>query len=472
VTDTEQKPQTAAQRTALALRVARDNLLVYTRLCDPRYIVGRVHRYLAAKFLAVANGKCRRLIVNMPPQHGKSRLTAVEFATWMLGRDPRLNIVLTSYSGDLAKDRAGEARDRLASETYKAIFDTRLAYRWQPRSGWRTHQGGSYRAVGRTGGLTGRPCDVLIIDDPHADFADANSPTQREAVWQWYLSTAFTRLSPTGIVVVIMTRWHTDDLVGRLTDPKRVAELIDAGQGDAVFEVVNLPALAKETDLLGRQEGDALFPERYPVKRLQEIRATQTSFLWSALYDGSPVPLGGHYIDSRHFNVVGADEVPADLFWVRYWDLATDEKEISDYTASVQLAIDERGAVWIRSGISGQWLWPKARGMIKTIAETERCIVGIEAVAGFKTAYQNAREVVPSDIMLVEIGVDKDKLTRALEWIALTENRKTYIVRGDWVTSFFAECEQFPVGAHDDMVDAVSGAYAMAKHHRREIWVA
>lgn len=466
------QPKSAAEKRALALKIARDNLLVYIRLCDPRYIVGKVHRYLASKLRDVATRKIRRVIIDMPPQHGKSRLTAVEFGTWMLGREPTLNVVLTSYSGDLAKDRAGEARDRLASETYKAIFPTRLMWRWQPRSGWKTAAGGSFRAVGTTGTLTGRPCDMLIIDDPHKDFAEANSPTIRESVWQWFLSTAFTRLAPDGVIVIIMTRWHVDDLVGRLTDPKRIAELRDAGCDEANFEVINLPAIAEAGDPLGRAEGEALFPERYGVKRLREIRATLTAFLWAALYEGKPVPLGGHYIDSRDFNLIGGDEVPADLFWVRYWDLATEAKRLNDFTASVQAALDSAGNLYLRAGIDGQWDWPKSRGMIAAAAHNERVIVGIEAVAGFKTAFQNVREVVSPDIMLIETTVDKDKLTRALPWIALTENRRVFVVRGDWVTSFFAQCEAFPMGAHDDWIDAVSGAYSLATRHNREIWVA
>ena len=466
-------PLTEAKKRDAIAKIARDNILIFTKLCDPKYIIGRVHRYLAQKFRAVAEGKIKRLIVNLPPQHGKSRLTAVEFATWMLGRNPALNIVLTSYSGDLAKDRSGEARNRVGSETYREIFDTRLAARWQPRSGWMTSGGGSFRAVGITGTLTGRPCDMLIIDDPHKDFGEANSPTMRESVWQWYLSTAFTRLAPNGVIVIIMTRWHTDDLVGRLTDPARVAELRDAGHEDAAFDVVNLEALAPDKDdLLGRAPGEALFPERYHVKRLAEIRATLTAYLWSALYCGRPVPMGGHYIDSADFHVVGDDDVPADLFWVRYWDLATSENAMADYTRSVRVALDEQGNLWIAGGIGGQWEWPKSRAMMKATAEAERIIVGIEAVAGFKTAFANAREVISADIMLIETSVEKDKLTRALPWIALTENRKTFVVRGEWITSFFAECEQFPMGAHDDWIDAVSGGYALAKNHKREIWVA
>jgi len=468
VTDQEKRKTT--------IEAARDSLLIYIQLCDHRYIISAVHRFLAAALRRVAQGKCKRLIITMPPQHGKSRLIAVEFATWLLGQNPHLNVVLASYSGDLAKERSGEARLRLASEVFQEFFDTRLRYRWQPRAGWMTSKGGSYRAVGVEGTLTGRPCDVLIIDDPHKDHAAANSPTQRESVWQWYLSTAFTRLSPDGIIIVIHTRWHVDDLAGRLTDPARRKEMADQGIEGSDFEVINLPAIAEEADVMGRTEGAALFPERYGERRLREIKATLTSFLWSALYMGQPVPHGGHYINGADFNVIERESAPDSLSWVRFWDLATDENAMNDETASLQVAIEKIDAktsnVYVRDGLSGRWNWPKSRGMIKNTAEAERVLVGIEAVAGFKTAYQNAREVIAEDIVLAEVGVSKDKLTRALPWIALTEHRRVFLIRGDWVTKFIAQCEQFPLGANDDLVDAMSGGYALAEQNQREVWVA
>lgn len=467
-----------------AATLGKRDLLSYAEVCDTNYVVSRFHTKLAQKLEAVANGTLRRLIVNVPPRHGKSRLTTVELPTWMLGREPTRKIILTSYSNNLASKHSKEARGRVQRPIYRAMFpETQLNPRDAGADEWTTLKGGLYKATGIGGSLTGHGAELLIVDDPFKDFEEAHSPTVRENVWQWFLSTAYTRLAPEGAIVIIMTRWHQDDLVGRLLDPKRVQELRDAGGIGEDWEVLNLPAIAKDNDPIGRPVGEALFPEKFPATRLNAIRVTLGSYLWAALYDGNPIPKGGNYVDGANFIIRQKDSIPDGMGWMRFWDLATSTKVMSDYTAGVRGALGpapdapkdwrDNPKDWpmeyfyLMDFIYGQWEWPRSRERIKSTAMLERILVGVEAVAGFKTGYANLKEVMPEDIAVQDFGVDKDKLTRALPWIALTEAKKVVLVAGDWITAFKQQVEAFPTGAHDDMVDAVSGVYNMLKAGRK-----
>ena len=473
------------QKVKAACAIARTDLLEYARLCDYRYVASKVHRYIATKLTSGV----RRLIINVPPRHGKSRLTTVELPTFVLGEDPLRKILLTSYSTNLASKHSKEARARMQQPIYREMFpETELNTRDMGAEEWTTTKGGLYKATGIGGSLTGHGGDLLIVDDPFKDYEEAHSETIRENVWNWFLSTAYTRLSPGGTVIIIMTRWHVDDLIGRLLDPKRQQEMRDAGiDDDEQWELVNLKAIADSNDdPLGRAPGEALFPEKFPLSRLKSIRQMLGTYLWTALYEGRPVPKGGNYVNPEHFHIIARDIVPEGLCWMRFWDLATSTKATADYTAGIKGAMGpapvpaglndaERNiylektpydCLYLADMITGQWEWQRARATIKSTAELEQIFVGVEAVSGFKTAYSNLREVISADVAMQDFGVDKDKLTRALPWIALTEARKVYLVAGDWVPGFKSQVEAFPTGTHDDMVDAVSGVYSMLKNGR------
>lgn len=460
--------QTIAKRLRVS-RECRDSLMFYTQLCDLRYLRSAAHQFVAERLQRVAEGQTKRLILNMPPQHGKSRLTTVELPTWLLGKRPDAKIVVASYSQDLSSRHSKLARARIAEPFYQTIFpDCRLVSTDKAAHNWSTTAGGGYKAVGVGGSLTGHGADLVIIDDPLKDFAEAHSPSMREKVWDWFLSVAFTRLAPDGAVVIIMTRWHVDDLVGRLLDPERAEQMASGGVDDREsWELINLPALAQTGDPLGRKPETALFPERYSAQRLRDTRETLGTYKWSALYEGQPVPRGGNYINSEDFNIIGPDAVPKDMRWMRFWDLAASSKSTADFTAGVKGALSDDGSLYLQDMAFGQWAWPKARQIICDLGAAEEVTVGIEAVGGFKTGYENLRETMRSDISMREIGADKDKLTRALPWIALAEAGKVFLVRGKWNSEFMLQAEVFPNGKHDDMVDAVSGVYQMLKKQCR-----
>jgi len=443
---------------------ARGRLLTWIALRDQQYKPGPVHHHLAALLEKVSARKLRRLVITIPPQHGKSRLAAVEWPAWVLGNRPQENIALASYAADLAQRHTRQARDVMETPLYKFVFP-RCSLNPDVTAGgdYETTGGGGYRGVGIGGPLTGRRVDLLVVDDPLKNFAEAMSRVHRENVWQWFLSTAYTRLQENGCCVIVQTRWHRDDLVGRLTNPERIAEMKDAGI-DEHWHIVNLPALAGEADPLGRAPGEALAPSRFDQTRLGVIKATLGSFLWSALYQGTPRPSEKGQFSGESVHYVEPGQEPDGLFWVRFWDLATKEKQNLDRTASIEAALDDAGNLWLRRPMAGRWKWGTSRSVIaETAVANPEIMVGIEAVGGFSVAAQNAREVIPPEIMVRQVTVALDKLTRALPWLALAEAGKFYLVRDRNTADFIAELEDFPDGEHDDYVDAVSGAYKLAK---------
>lgn len=448
----------------MARAAAQHDLISYAELSDTRYHTEPVHCHIAEKLMAVADGRIKRLIITIAPQHGKSRLTVLEFGTWMMGRKPPIQIAHTSYSADQALKMGRLARNRIVSACYQHLFPATRLSPWETRAQhWGTSAGGFFRSVGVGGTITGFPADLLLVDDPLKDLQEAHSPARREFVWEWFWSTAYPRLSKDGAIVVIMTRWHPDDLVGRLTDPQRVEELRLAGIDEERWEVVNLPAIAEEKDAIGRQPGEALAPHRFPIKRLLGIRASTISYLWSSQYQGKPTAKGGNFVSASSFTVVEA--VPDNLLWVRFWDLASTERESADFTASVAMAVDSNGMFWVRDLVNIHLSWPHARSLLLERAASEPWVkvVGVEAVGGFKAAFSDLASAWAAETMLVEVDVESDKLCRALGWMVLVDNRKFCVLRGPMVKEFFAQAERFPKGDHDDMVDAVSGAHRLLR---------
>lgn len=454
-----------SQELEIYFEEARRDLMFYIEACDSTYIASKFHRFLASKLQRVEEGKCKRLIISAPPRAGKSRLCAREFPTWYLGKHPEKEIIVAGHTQEFVNDEFSKpSRARIQDEMYQAIFKTRLQDGSANIQTWRTTKRGKYSVAGIGSRITGTGAHLLILDDPIRDFQDAHSEKVLDGIWDWFWSTAYTRLSPDGAVIVIMTRWSEQDPVGRLTDPKRVQELKDSGLmlKEDEWEVVNLPALAEsENDPLGRKMGESIFPERWSREKYLSIQAQVGPYKWAGLYRGAPTRLGGNYIKVGMIRTVSPEEVPKDIEWVRAWDLATDEKSHLDYTVGVSAALGPDGTLYIKDVIRGQWRWPESREIIKTTAVAERIPIGIEAIGGFKTAYQNLMEVLPNYILCREYGADKDKLSRANPWIAMVDRGKVAFVNGPWITDAIIELSTFPKSLHDDQVDSISLAYQM-----------
>ncbi len=241
------------------------------------------------KLLALAERRIRRLIITMPPRHGKSELCSRYFPAWYLARFPDHRIIWTSYEAEFAASWGGKARDVMA-EYGPPLFGLGVREDATARHSWNIaeHDGGMATA-GVGGPITGRGANLLGLDDPIKNAEQANSPTYREKTWDWWQSTAYTRLEPDGVVLVILTRWHEADLAGKL-----IAESAsDESDDEEKWHILNLPALAEGNDPMGRKEGEALWPDRWPADKLEKRKRRFGSYVWSALYQQRPAPEEG-----------------------------------------------------------------------------------------------------------------------------------------------------------------------------------
>lgn len=269
---------------------ARSDLLAFTQYTFSQYQAAPHHRRIARTLEAVERGEIDRLIVTMPPRHGKSEGVTIRFPAWALGRNPKRQIITACYNADLASGFGRSVRNIVKTPAYGQIFDTKLARDSQAANRWGTIAGGAYIAAGVGTAITGRGADIFIIDDPLKDRAEAESELRRQAVWDWYTSTAYTRLMPGGAVIIVQTRWHEDDLAGRLLDHQ--------AKGGDQWHRLDLPAIN------GR--GEALWPERYPVSALNRIKAAIGPRDWSALYQQTPSPDDGDFFRREWFDMFEA----------------------------------------------------------------------------------------------------------------------------------------------------------------------
>lgn len=408
-----------------------------------------------------------RLIINMPPRHGKSERASIRLPAWILGREPDAQILATAHTARLAGKNSRRAQRLMETPTYCHTFPaTRLAS-GRKAEGPVTRTAaefdvvgrkGSYVAAGVGGSIVGYGATHCIVDDPIKSREQAESPTFRDKVWTWFTDDLMSRLEPGGRVVIIMHRWHEDDLCGRLAARQR--------EGGEKWTTIRLPAIADEIGAPGswtgdlRQPGEALWPARYPADRLEQRRKALGQYGWLSLYQQEPIPAGGTHIKDIWFEIV--ERAPEGLSWVRAYDLAVSTKTSADYTVGVSMARSKDGIYYLRDLVRRRVEWPDACKMIIQAAALDPYgRIGVEDYGTQAGFVQELQRLVSGHIKGYK--VPGDKLTRALPWIAKTEAGKIKIVRGDWVHDFLAECVSFTGHGdiHDDQVDAVSIAYSM-----------
>lgn len=442
----------------IRLAKARKGLSYFTLHTKPDYLLGWVHKEICDeldRFLQdVADKKSPRLIITMPPRSGKSELVSRRFPAFALGRNPELQIIATSYSSDLSQRFNRDVQRVIDDEKYFDLFpNTRLSnsrVRTDSRGSYiRTSDlfeivghAGAYRSCGVGGGITGQGADILIIDDPIKDRAQAGSKTIRDSIWDWYTSTAYTRLSPGGGVIVMATRWHTDDLIGRLIQRM--------GEGDT-FRIVNYPAIA-EHDELHRKAGEALHPERYPLSTLLQIQKTIGSRDWEALYQQHPVPDGGALFKLEWFRRWTATSLPPEFdHTLMSWDMTFKDSKNSDYVV---------GQVWGKKGpnfylldqVRGQWDFVKTKEMVRVLAHKWPRVVRklVEDKANGSAVISELKSTVSG---FVPITPTESKEARASSVTPYFEAGNVFIPEDSaapWVPHYVSELLEFPAGSHDD----------------------
>lgn len=466
----------AAAERLLARRRARASLLAFTQFTYPQYVADPVHELMAATLDRVVAGEVSRLMVFAPPQHGKSELTSVRLPAFWLGRKPDDPVILTSYGATLAESKSRQVRDILISDEFRALFgdlspvdepvalrpDSRAVARWQ-LAGHR----GALLAVGVGGPVTGHGARLGIIDDPFENWEQASSQTHRDRVWEWYRGTFRTRIWEGGAIVLIMTRWHEDDLAGRLL----------RDQADE-WTVLRLPALAESqeerdyndrrmglamgaVDPLGREPGEALAPRRYSANEMALIRRDVGSLVFAAEYQGAPTAAEGTLVKRAWLPIVQA--APSQVLGrVRYWDKAASTKASAKFTAGVRIAYGADGVIYVEDVKRGQWSTGERRAVMKQTAQLDGIgvVIGIEQEPG-----SSGLDSVQDDIRLLAgyaAFADRpsgDKDTRLLPLAAQAEAGNVRLLAGAWNEAFIDEMTAIPNGRYRDQADAAAAGF-------------
>lgn len=482
-----------AANEVLKRRQARSGLLNFTTYTMPTYSVNWHHDLICRKLDQWARGEIKRLMLFTPPRHGKSELASRRLPALMFGLNPSMNVISCSYSADLAGRMNRDVQRVMDSKAYKRLFpDSRLGGKnvRTHSGGWMRNSelfeivehGGSYRAAGVGGGITGMGFHRGIIDDPVKDAEEANSPTIRQNVWDWYTSTFWTRQAPDAGILIIQTRWHVDDLAGRLM--KLAEEDPDADQ----WEVVNLEAVKTErsnTPGDPRLPTQSLWEARYGRDFLKNARSTLGTAQFEALYQGSPTQEGGNWFKEAWFapkwslgGVHGDSGESYVLRWpdgrsnLYYWDNlnrfviidpAASEKQAADYTAMGVFATTPTNELLVLDVVRERLSLDRILPRLKELNLKWRPHwIGMEA-NGFQVALSNEAKHMQGMPAVLELSHrGKGKVVRATPAIIKAEGGGILLPeRAEWKKKFLEELVQFTGDGdkHDDQVDVL--AYAV-----------
>ena len=442
----------------LKIREARNNLLSFISVTYKDYKIGWVHQEICETldlfFKDLIDGKRPRLIITMPPRSGKSEIVSRRFPAYFLGKYPDLSIISVSYSATLAEDFCRDVQRIIDSDEYKAIFpNTKLSDK-KDKNYKRTsdifeivdHKG-VYCSAGVGGGITGKGCDILIIDDPIKNRQEANSENTRKKIFDWYSSTAYTRLSPIGGVIMMCTRWHLDDLIGKVLSDKN----------QKPFHVISYPAIA-EHDEPHRKQGEALHPERFSLEILNEIKSTLSASDWLSLYQQRPTPEGGAIFEVSKLRYFDESSEPKRFDQiVGSWDMTFKENKTSDFVV---------GQLWGRKG-SEFYLLDMVRDrmdFVKTLKvfinfanKHKNCNCWLVEDKANGTAIISTLKKHISGI--IPITPKESKQERAYAITPYLEAGNIFFPKNqNFTKDLEEEMLQFPAGVHDDTVDSMTQA--------------
>ncbi len=454
--------ENTARRELAQRALARKHLIASVLRFNPEYLAGWVHRDICErleKFMAAVEAKENpRLMLQMPPRHGKSTLASIEFPSFVLGHHPNWELIVCSYAESLALDFSRAVRERMRDKEFKVLFPhTVLDKDNQNAQGWKLTKKGGFLPAGVEGPITGKGAHILIIDDPIKNAAEAESELKRTNIMRWYETTAYTRLAPGGGVLVIQTRWHLDDLSGRLE-----ANML-ANEGDT-FEIVRYPAIATE-DEKHRKKGEPLHAARYNKAQLKMIRKVSER-AWTALYQQNPVPDEGAAFQQSMIQYYRPEQLPESLTKVAAWDLAIGQKEVNNKTVGLTWGKDIIGQFWFVDCRHGHF---DAFEIVDEICDAfekhEPYVVGIEkdkvamAVGPLLDTVIQDRELYKLYVEELKPAREGNKLERCRTLQGLMRQGKVFLPHPDdqdWVTEFVTELLQFPYGRLDDHVDAAA----------------
>jgi predicted phage terminase large subunit-like protein len=432
----------AATAELLRRSEARDRLIPFCQFTFPGYQPAAHLVALAEKLEAVKRGEIKRLMVFLPPRHGKSELCSIRFPAWYLGDYPQAQIIGCSYAEGLAYTFSYAIRETVTSPQYQRLWQYQLdqagAVRWQLAG--KADLRASYIAAGVGGSIIGEGADLLIIDDPVKNVEEAESKNQRDRVWDWYRTVARTRLQPDAAVIVIMSRWHKDDLAGRLL------ELAKSDPKADQWEVLHLLAIEDE---------QALWPERYPLDTLEVIKASIGGRAFASLYQGEPATAEGNIFKREWWRYY--KELPSFSRKIHSWDTAFKAKSSNDYSVCTVWGETQNGYylvdIW-----RGRAEFPELKRVAVSLYERDKpAAVLIEDAASGQSLIQEFQR--DTKIPLLPVKADRDKVVRAYSVTPLIEAGRVYLPEwADWLYDYVEELSAFPNGQFDDQVDSTTQA--------------
>jgi predicted phage terminase large subunit-like protein len=406
-------------------------------------------------YRSLINGERPKLVLMAPPQHGKTE-QVTDFLAWIAGKRPDLKAIFASYSDELGVKVNRDLQRIMTSERYVAIFGHRLGdsgSRWLRNANaleYVDHRG-SFRNTTIEGQITGQGLDIGIVDDPIKGRAEANSKAVRDKTWGWFTDDFLTRFSNSAGLLMIMTRWHLDDPVGRFIE--RFPEA----------KILRYSAIAEE-DERNRRKGEALFPEHKGLPLLMERRAAMTEASWESVYQQNPIPMGGGMFPIEKFTIVPALNPGEIKRSVRYWDKAG-TADGGAFTVGVLMHWLHDGRYVVGDVRRGQWSALEREKVIKSTAEIDkqafpRHFIWVEQEPG-SSGVESAEATIR---MLAGWKVRADRVTgnkadRAQPYAAQVQGGNVLLLAGAWNRAFLDEHETFPAGKFKDQVDAASGAF-------------
>ena len=428
---------------------SKDSFMEYIRYIWPGFIEGDHHRIIADALTRVAKGELKRLIVNMPPRHTKSEFASIYFPSWVMGLKPDMKIMQTTHTADLSINFGRKVRNLMDSDEYAKLFsNVSLASDSKSAGKWQTNKGGEYFAAGVGGAIAGRGADLLIIDDPHSE-QDAMSINLLDSCYEWYTSGPRQRLQPNGAIVIVMTRWSTADLTGRLLG-RQVENRSDQ------WEVIEFPAIFEDS-------GNVLWPEFWKEEELLSVKASIPVSKWNAQYQQNPTSEEGAIIKRDWWQLWDKDDPPPCSYIIQSYDTAFSKKETADYSAITTWGVfkPKEGmgdALILLDAIKGRWDFPELKAVAQEqYAEYEPDMVLIEAQAS-GTPLTHELRAMGIPVVNYRPSRGNDKMTRVHSVSPVFEAGMVYAPDQVFADEVIEECAAFPFAQNDDYVDTTTQA--------------
>jgi predicted phage terminase large subunit-like protein len=434
-----------------ARELHQEKFIKFVEKVWPTFISGAHHKRMAEAFERVANGTCKRLIINMPPRHTKSEFASYLLPAWFLGKFPHKKVIQSSNTGELAVGFGRKVRNLVDSEVYSEIFPNLALQADSKAAGrWNTSKGGDYFAIGVGGTVTGKGADLLIIDDPHSEqeaAMAASNPEVYDKVYEWYTSGPRQRLQPGGAIIIVMTRWAQRDLTGQVV--KSAAQ-----RSGEEWEVIEFPAILPS--------GRPLWPQFWSIEELSALREELPNSKWQAQYQQNPVGNESAIVKRDWWKWWEKDNPPICDYILQSWDTAFEKTQRADYSAGTTWGIfnceEDNFApnIILLNTYKKRVEFPELkRDVLREYKEYEPDSLIVEKKAsGAPLIYDLRAMGIP--VQEYTPGKGQDKIARLNSVSDIIASGKVWVPQTRWAEELVDEVAAFPSGEHDDLVDATT----------------